>query len=264
MTYYVRFTGFGPDYKTPKTEENPNPVNKSILWALLYERDVRVTLACGWISNLYIGLSEIDLEKEYFVNMKEVYYMEHLNGGRTNTRKYATPEDYWADPVVKELVQRQYREGMGFCFSHNGNPDQMDRIYIFQINGQRVEMEETLYDCDEENFAPPLEWYNEVHVDKIQELGKADVFSSAEEALANVSKTDDLFGERFFPVAKAPLEQKDLLIDACHAFKGCSKPLMDDKHVYIGIRSKLHEIGTINDIYEIDGGVIVQNQEWNW
>ncbi len=263
--YYVRFTCFGPDNKTPKTPENPNPQDKSILWTLLYERGERDgPLACGWISNLHIGLSEIDLEKEYSVNMKEVYYMESENGGRTNTRQYATPEEYWADLVVKELVQRKYREGMDFSFAYNGDPEQMDKIYIFELNCQRFEMKEDLYDFEGKNYAPPIEWYNEVHADKIQELGTKEVFQTAEEAISNVKAADDLFGERYFPVAKAPIDQMDNLIEECNAFKGCSKPLMDDKFVYVGIRSKPYEIGAIENIYALPGGTILKQTEWDW
>jgi len=265
MTYYVKFTGFGPDNKTPKTEENPNPCDKSILWTLLYERDNPTkVLASGWVSNERMGLNEIDKEEEFPVTMNDTYYKEHRNGGRTNTRQYASPEDYWNDPVVTDLVQRKYREGIEFSFTHHGDPDRMDKIYIFRVKTQVCELSEALYDFEDKRYAPPQEWYNQVHERKIEELGTKEVFSSAEETFEALRTSEDLFGDRYFPVAKAPKEHAELLVDECHAFKGCSQPLFDDKFVYVGIRSKPSEIGSIEDIFAIPGGTILKQTEWDW
>jgi|LakMenEpi03Aug12_release.lakeMendotaPanAssembly.Ray.scaffolds.fasta_scaffold07849_25 hypothetical protein len=263
--YYVRFVHFAPDNKSQKTPENPNPQDKSLVWAMLYDEESQSeygSLACGYIPNR-LNLEEIDKEQHYSVNMITSYYMEHLNGGRTNNRQYARIEDYWNDPCVKDKVQAKYREGMEFCFAYIGDPDRLDVIYEFTIKatfGHQYKLTGHLYD----DATPPESWYNEVHAKLITELNGLEVFESASEAIQGQSKADDLFGERYFPVAKAPVWQYKQLIEACHAFKGCSNPLYDDKFVYIGIRSKQDELCEINEIYSIEGGAILKNREWNW
>jgi hypothetical protein len=263
--YYVRFVHFAPDNKAQKTPENPNPQDKSLVWAMLYDEESQSkygSLACGYIANR-LNLEEIDKEQKYDVVVNDISYMENTNGGRSNTRQYATIEDYWKDPVVKDLVQSQYREGFEYSFAHDGNPAQIDAIYRFSIKatfGHRYELTNHLYD----EATPPESWYNEVHAELITELNGLEVFESASEAIEGQNKADDLFGERYFPVAKAPVWQYHQLIEACHAFKGCSNPLYDDKFVYIGIRSKQNELCEINEIYSIEGGAILKNREWNW
>jgi hypothetical protein len=263
--YYVRFVHFAPDNKVQKTPENPNPQDKSLVWAMLYDADAEWefgSLACGYIPNQF-NLEEIDKEQRYDVNMSAWYYMEHSNGGRTNQTRYTSIEEYWADPKVKRSVQSKYREGMEFSFAYCGDPDRLDAIYVFSIKatfGHQYKLTGHLYD----DATPPESWYNEVHAELLVELDSLEVFESASEAIHSQNKADDLFGERYFPVAKAPIDKKEQLIEACHAFKGCSKPLYDDKFVYIGIRSKPHEIGEINEIYSIEGGAILKNRDWDW
>ena len=77
---------------------------------------------------------------------------------------------------------------------------------------------------------------------------------------------DDLFGDRFFPVAKFDLTTTSLDIAECMCdhFKGHSKPIIyQDRFAFIGIRCKPSELYNIHDLYEV-GGTILINEEFDW
>jgi hypothetical protein len=259
--YKLRFVHFAPDNKKYVAGQ-PTPYDKTKIWGVIVkDADDEDTLSgYGYIDNIF-GIEEINKEKLYDINILAIKYLEHSNGGRTNKKEYNSVEDYWADPKVKENVCRSYKEGLSFKFSYNGNPDEIDVKVVFEVvdyPGHTFTLYENLY-----TSKPPKEWYSECLSHVIDELKQKSSYPTHLDALEAQIKTDDLFGERYFPVLKAPIALEEQMVECAAYFKGHSKTLTDGENVYIGIRSKSHELGGITEIYE-QGGTILVDTQWDW
>lgn len=255
----LKLAHFATKYNKETKESSPD---KSKIWVILTcENEDAPTLASGYINNIW-NYEEFEKYQTVEAEILEHFYMEHYNGGRTNQKRYSSPEEYWADPSVKVNVQKSYGTGWSFSFGYSGDPDRLDVFYKFKIKDFQYTFE--LSSTDYDQSAPP-EWYNEVHQNSIKKLQSLESFSSADDAI-NFNRnqpTDDLFGTRFFPVLKAPKDTASLMEDICYSFKSCSTQLTDDEYVYIGIRSKERELDTIYEIYE-KGGTILKDACWDW
>lgn len=222
-----------------------------------------------WIFDQYVSkhfLDSIDQDgrpSKFEVPVKFVRkcYIEHSNGSRTNNKQYSSIEEYIADPFVKELYLTRLSQDM-FDLSNSGESQHLDLVYVFSLFGRVFHLSTIEYDVAVDKFE---EWYSEAKVSVAQELELVDVWELPEDALAGQQKADDLFGERYFPVAKFDLTVTSLeeAKDACEYFKGCSKPLKIGNHVYIGIRSKGSELDGIFGIYGISGRIL-KDREWDW
>ena len=242
--------------------------DKSEIWVILRDPqdDDSWSLGGGYIANIfpegYFDAEDGSFKKQTVTGVvTRTVVMEHSNGGRTNTKKYSSVQEYLADPIVKAACKDIIVGGLGARISRNGgDPDRVDFVRTFKIDGYSAEftVSDSCYDS-----VIPQEWLNEFNSDTIVGLSKCGVWPDADSAIRNTESNDDLFGERLFPVLKAPKELSSLMQDICYGFKSYSDPLMDDEFVYIGIRSKTYEIGTIKKIYEA-GGWILQFQEWDW
>jgi len=255
----IRFIHFLPDYNKETQITTPNT---SKIWAVIQKDidDEDTVSGYGYIENIF-GIEEIDKDKLYDINILSIKFMEHANGGRTNTKQYNSIEEYWADPKVKENVMRCYKEGFSFKLSYRGSPDELDVIVDFEVvgyEGHIFTLSENLYPCE-----PPEEWYSESLPYVIENLKTKTTYETYQDALEAQTKTDDFFGERYFPVLKAPKHLKGKIQDCCDNFKGHSKALTDGENIYIGIRSKDFELGAIKEIYE-QGGSILVDAEWDW
>lgn len=220
-------------------------------------------IATGYVDNIFGATVENDADQTGIeITVTKCCFMEHMNGGRKNDNEYATVEDYLADPVVKENARKHV---LGGIFDRGpGDSDKLDFVFEFKVTDERYvsdkvfTMSESLWD-----EVLPSEWYNEFHSDTIADLSGYKVYESAEAALAAVEVREDLFGNRLFPVIKAPLSLKDLMVEYAGNCKGHSTPIDDGESVYIGLRCKEWEISVVNEVYE-SGGAILQNREWNW
>lgn len=254
----------------PQRGDFSNP-DKSKIWVTVSnpanpdEWDDYEYLGGGYISNLFPE-GYFDAEDGTFKKQKltgvvtKTVVMEHSNGGRDNNKEYSSVQEYLADPIVKEACRHVTVGGLSARISRCGDPNQVDFVRTFKIDGYSEEF--TIKDSGYSNIMPQ-EWMNEFHANTIEGLSKCKVWDTAQQALNNTKSTDDLFGERYFPVLKAPVELTSKMQSICDGFKSQSTPLTDSEFVYIGIRSKSYEIGTINEIYEA-GGWILCYQEWNW
>ena len=218
----------------------------------------------GYINNIFptnhFGDGIEDFKKQTLPGtIVKTVYMEKCNGGRDNPNVYNSIEEYVADPAVKRRCHRFMTDRTNY-FSTNGDPEYVDAIHTFKFDNHPLEF--TLSYPIWKSIIPQ-EWYNEFHADIIEKLSKSETWENADVAIHNTEVTDDLFGNRLFPVLKAPVKKLNKMKNICKNFKNCSKPLTDDKFVYIGIRSKPNEIDTIRDIY-LAGGCILQNQSWDW
>ena len=243
--------------------DSNNP-DKSKIWVTISHPE-EYSLGCGYISNPFPE-GYFDAEDGTFKKQKltgvvtKTVVMESSNGCRSNTKEYSSIQEYLADPIVKEACRYITVGRLGAKIARCGDPNRVDFIRTFKIDGYSEEF--TLSDSYYSNIIPQ-EWTNEFHANTIEVLSKCKVWDTAQQALNNTESTDDFFGERYFPVLKAPVELTETMQSICYGFKSHSIPLTDSEFVYIGIRSKSCEIGTISEIYEA-GGCILRDQEWDW
>lgn len=224
--------------------------------------DWKLRLGGGYMNNPY--------PKDYFGDsgnfrktsiegvLKDFCFKEHMNGGRGNVKSYSSITEYFADPLVKELFFKKIKGGL--FGMQAGDPDKVDfecsiRLVEFPITAV---FKESIW----EDFIP-REWYNEVYADAIKELSTINSWDTYEEAFENQQRQDDLFGERYFPVIKAPLNLKEVMLECAGNFKSHSKPIDDGTYVYIGLRSKSYELSEMSEVYN-QGGTILKHKEWDW
>lgn len=251
----------------PQIGDFKNP-DKSKIWVILQDPldDDSWSIGSGYIANIFPE-GYFDAEDGTFNAQKltgvvtKTVVMEHSNGGRSNNKEYSSVHEYLADPIVKQACRDIIIGGLGAKLSRNGgDPDRVDFVRTFKIDGYSVEF--TVSDSCFDSIIPQ-EWTNEFHSNVITGLAKCKVWDTAQQAIENTESTYDLFGERYFPVLKAPVELASKMENICDGFKSYSTPLTDSEFVYIGIRSKPYEIDNIKEIYSA-GGWILQYQEWDW
>lgn len=236
----------------------------SKIWVCVDDSDDDSFLGSGYIDNPFTieelsGIEEKFVKKAFSGTLLYSKYMEHSNGGRTNEKVYDSIAEYFADPLVKALVTKRYLSGFDLS---SGNPDQLDAIHTFEFDqfpGKQFTVSESLWG----DFVPP-EWRTEIYASTIEQLDSCVVWDDAKQAIANSEVCDDLFGDRAFPVIRAPKHlAKEMLDIADSAFKSCSKVLHSSEYIYIGLRSKVYELDNINEVYE-KGGFILKDRQWDW
>jgi hypothetical protein len=264
----IRPANYGYSMVARKAED------QSKLWVVvesktLFENEEygqKLRLGVGYIDNLfpenYFGIPE-NFKSELVLDgfLTEFYFMEHANGGHGNKVPYSSISSYIDDPFVKHRFEK--RQFNRFDFSDCGEPERVDLIIKFRIQGPTsipiiFELSESIWE-----EVIPLHWYSEAHAQTIQNLSKLECYDTSDEAIESIVTENDLFGQRLFPVLKAPKELMDTMKKHCGNFKSYSKVLMDDEFIYIGIRSKEYEIDTIHDIYK-DNGKIIKDVQWDW
>jgi hypothetical protein len=249
---FITLINFAPDKNNGMKHTDTSKV-----WAVLSCGDGD-TAAYDYISNIF-GINEFDetIGKPTFtVNVVSVVYKQHSNGGRTNNKDYPSIDAYVNDPITKKLYQQKLKSS--FFDLSPGDPDSVDAIYTIEYNGQLFNLSGTHYD-----IIPP-DWYSEEHQDTGKRLSKSVAYDTAEEALNSLGEpTNDLFGQRYFPVVKCDRANLSSVVNECENFKSCSKPIFFGNYAFIGIRSKTHEVNYIRDVYKA-GGVVLKNEEWNW
>ena len=242
------------------------------LWAIYrvgeYGDDTSEVIRCsGWIPNLW-NLTQADFadgnRPVVQAEVESKTYTEHTNGGRTNNKEYVSPSAYFADPYVKERYMSYLgRDVFDFSFPP-GDPDKVDMVVTFRHFGVQFSLRDSSIDVQN---TPLVEWYSEYHQTTAERLATSEVFASSNEAIAGQIKCDGIFGDRYFPIAKFDLTKVKLsdAINVCESFKGCSTALVlaGGKVAFIGLRAKASELEYIEDVYEV-GGQIVSNQDWEW
>jgi hypothetical protein len=237
------------------------------VWAIYRSEDSDVndfTTAYGWVPNVW-GLDESSSVKNIVeCNLVKKYFMQASNGGRSNLKHYDSIADYFADPIVKKMYMRSLssENDILFLMNHPGDTDRLDVVYEFEHEGQHFELDDSIWDPKD---SPVNDWYSEFHAVTGAILESIESYATAEEAIAAQTSTNDLFGKRYFPVAKFDLSKvklSDALI-ICEEFKGHSRPLTFNGVAYVGVRSKDYQLESIESIYEL-GGTILKDRDWDW
>lgn len=221
-------------------------------------------VGCGYIDNPfpenYFGESDKEFDKKVLPGtLVKTVFMEGSNGGRTNNKVYNSIPEYLADPVVKAAVREKCLGGFSL---RSGDPDSVDMISTFVLD----EFPEKEFTVSDRNWGKiiPDEWYREFYEPIIERLDKADVWETAADAQHNTEVCDDLFGDRAFPVIRAPISLRSEIEDLAEGcFKSCSNTLVGSEYIYIGLRSKVYEIANFPEIYE-KGGFILKYESWDW
>jgi hypothetical protein len=243
--------------------------NASIVWVVISDatddgKDGIKSLGCGYIENRFSLLTDSEgclLNKErYSGTVVSVEIMEHSNGGRSNQKIYSSFEEYCNDPIVKHILDVKAKDNDGeLFFTRQGDPEHADVITTFSVDNFDVNFAVNRIEYD----VIPEYWYNEFYSTTVAELALSEVFSDADEAIVGVELVKDLFGDRFFPVVRAPLQLKEEIFDICGGFKAVSKPLTKDDYVFFGLRCASNEINDLSEIYKV-GGCVLKDRQWDW
>ena len=183
--------------------------------------------------------------------------LEAKNGGRFNNREYKSYQEYFDS--CKDTVMEYWRGGMMLKIMRgSGDPDSMDiRVYL----GNGMILEGPLYE-----FSAPEEWYSEIHRDNYKFQLRDGLFDTADEAIYAYSllNSEDLFGERYFPVAVFPIETTANIRDIMAMPKGSSKPIVTRDNIIFGTRCKSSEYQELIKLVYENGGKIAKNLQWDW
>jgi hypothetical protein len=195
----------------------------------------------------------------------QCFLMERGNGGRSNSKRYESVAQYFKDPLVKQRVMNiTYGGTLARLADRGGDPDQADLIIKVMVN------EDTVIDveCDMWDAKPPVSWYTEKFGGLPQFEFKKGFFETSVDAVefyTILGQTDDLFGQRYFPVLVFPKSVEDEKIeDIIYYAKGCSNRLDIDDNWVIGLRCKTDEYRQcIERCYEVGGKVPIDCQ-YDW
>ena len=265
MKYSLRLTTqFAPLSNTYKGMT----YDQTRVWAVLREeRDdpFSISFTGGHhIPNVFDITNETLQEElpELSTTICKIWYTQHSTCLGAKLKEYDSVESYWADPSIKKACIEKFQGGVDYSLANDSDPTSIDMHVAVTLDGYPdvgvLSFKSVLYDTNS-----PTEWYSEAHDLLIKSLRNVVSYDTAEKAIKSMTLEQDLFGDRYFPVLKAPQELETEMADIASSFKSCSRTLTDGENIYIGIRSKTHEIGYIHDIYEAGGTILVDTQ-WDW
>lgn len=162
-------------------------------------------------------------------------------------------EDYVNHPYTKELYFRKLNNPWGTFV----NVDSPKIVLTLRIDDDKIEFISYQYDV------LPEIWYTENYWNVAKTLDNYEIYLTVDEAINSLQMRDDLFGDRYFPVIKTHLKNKEVIQELAQYFKNCSSPLFCGNSVYFGLRSKPSELHYLKRLYENDGFVL-KNKEWDW
>lgn len=246
----IKISHFGP------TKGDSGFNDKTVVWVnTLSIDDYEDDPYYGYIPNFW-KFDEINKQEIEVKTIKHVF-MESSNGGRTNEKVYNSISEYLNCEIAKQHFQ-EYKKNR---FAYSGNPDRVDGIITLQDNdGHEFQLENTYY-----GLTVPSEWYSESYKDIIKKLDEQEVFENKEDVIVNI--TDDLFGQRYFPVARFETDghskNADYVDNVLWYCKAHSLPLQGERGVYYGMRIKSFDSNdAIDEIYK--HGKIIKGMEWDW
>lgn len=224
--------------------------------------DVRVTAEFsihlnGWINKILGGEGSKTTMK-----VKDAYLERHSNGGRTPRmgERRRTYDEYF-DDEARNLVIKDLSGGiMGAIFgAGRGDIDRADIIVEFD-NGFKI-------DSMQFDIHYPYEWYSDHYKDNNLFLFVDGFYEDAQAAIKTfgLKSHDDMFGERYFPVAVLPMDvDEEKLQNILWRPKSTSNIIVKDDQIIFGTRCKPHEYEEVIDaIYEA-GGKVPIGVEYSW
>lgn len=241
-------------------------VGKTVSFTISHEsEDGKSTFVRGTLSKEIFGISMISgwIEK----SIKESFTAKILdcglkiakNGGRDNEYVYKTYWDYFSEKRKKIIFEQKNGGLLGRLMSHHrGDHNRADLWFKFKD----FVIEDFWFDC---TF--PEEWESERCKDKIDFTFPKGFYKDSKEAIQFFADRshDDLFGERYFPVAVFNKKTKKEIINYVRWLpKSTSIPIIGKNKLVIGTRckpSEYHEL--ITYVYE-NGGKIAKSMEWDW
>ena len=205
-----------------------------------------------------------DVKSEVFeVEILAACFMEAANGGRSNLNQYDTVPEYFGDPKVKATIQKRITADLMDRIGVGGDPERLSMLLKFKVADQLFEVDSSLW-----AYAPPWEWYSDTFKDWKGFMFPDGFYVDAEAAIASyaLKKTDDLFGERYFPVVVFSKDKLDYeqFMDVCTSCKSTSQVIQKDGNWIKGTRCKPSEyVDVITECYE-KGGQVPIGIEWSW
>lgn len=233
--------------------------------SLLHEHDLvvseeggRVGFA-GW-APIVLGEPNTDREAE----ITDAYFMVHQNGGRTMRPDRPRTYDQFYDNWQKQMYNMKNSNGLiGVITGPHGDFHYADIALELKFGGAGFVMTSMCFD-----IPCPEEWYSEVNQEAIPQYHESIVFENGNEAVEHFSKqaTDDMFGERYFPVMVFPVSAdfEKIRNDVTWLPKACSSPILKGDHVYFGTRCKRDEYDELIHLCYAHGGQILKTKQWDW
>lgn len=203
----------------------------------------------GWLGKVY-GEKGDTTEK----TIREMFLVQHSNGGRHYAWKAKTYEDYFNNEVKEKVMAKRATGIFGsLCL---GDVESAD-IIVYFTDGTSLDTMQFI-DC-------PEEWYTEQYEERGEEMLDRGFHGTPTEADAAQRPTDDMFGERFFPVVAFPISTAQREIDdVIWIPKAISLPIRTGTHVIYGSRCKPSECSDfIHRSYDI-GGKVIRGTSWDW
>lgn len=202
----------------------------------------------------------------------DAWLVEHMNGGRSDPRHYRTYSEFF-DEKRKARCNASLLGGLLYRMTQagGGDPDRVDLGIRVKLGSDAPEgLRGIMWDfegCMWEVKAPE-EWYSELFMDRMIFRCVDGFYATPEAAIEAFAqkKSDDMFGERYFPVISIDIEHPEsarIREIAGHA-KACSQPIVAHGRVFIGLRCKPYEYtDCINEIYKL-GGAVPIGATWDW
>jgi len=258
-------------YFSPSAEirafDGTDYIGKQIEIGLAYQSDDRsnIVFKLGPLHlNGYIPLARDSSSKDrdrLSGEIKDVYLVQQLNGGRSDHWSYASYDDYFSEKR-KALLQQEWNGGLLEKIQRGGGDnDSADMIIGLSIGGLYYKFEARCYE-----LVYPREWYSEAFKNLPGLLFEEGFYSDAHEAIAGTPVSFGMFGERYFPIICLPAIEDNfkLIRDIASHAKNCSPVIVAHDRLIVGTRCKPDEVSSvIQGIYDVGGSVPI-NQYWDW
>lgn len=187
--------------------------------------------------------------------IREMFLVQHSNGGRGYSGRAKSYAEYFND-TVKARVLAQRAGGLLGRMLSRGDADRAD-ILVYFTDGTMIDSMQYI-EC-------PDEWYSEQFADRGALMLERGFYPDAVEALAAQHRSDDLFGERYFPVAAFPDTVSQHDIDECiWRPKVTADPIRVGGYVIYGTRCKSQEVAEFIEAVYQHGGAIIRGTQWDW
>lgn len=207
----------------------------------------------GWITKV-IG----DVGQIFETELIRCRLVQNSNGGRSENQEFKTYWDYFDQSRKEKLLNQRDGGILGKMMGPRGEHNQADLIFAFDD----FSFYDSCYD-----IKAPQEWYSLMYGGDFRFKFVDGFYETKEKALAAfVQKaSDDLFGERYFPVLVFPKEtEQDVIDKIIWGPKSCSEPIVTEQYVIYGTRCKSDEFeDAIGETYAA-GGKVPIGLQWDW
>lgn len=205
----------------------------------------------GWVDRV-LG-DNGDKIKKKITNMR---FVLHDNGGRESLYSAQSYKEFFNKELC-EKISKLWKGGFLARLLQRGDIDQADII---------TEFGEIILDSSCYAIVAPEEIYSDIHKNNPIFKFVDGFYEDVNAAIEKISQktSDDLFGERYFPVIVFPVEEYKQALNICQWAKNWSKPIIVGDNIIIGLRCKPSEYANIIENTYTCGGKVPVGVEWNW